>query len=420
MYALIDCNNFYVSCERLFRPDLLHRPVIVLSNNDGCAVARSNEAKALGIKMGDPYFKIQSLCRQHKVEVFSSNYTLYHDLSQRVMSLLHQQWPEVEIYSIDEAFLNLRGLPETQITDFCQKLQAMILKHTGIPTSIGIATTKTLAKIANYIAKRKLNIPVVNLNLLPGWLDKIPIDEVWGVGRRWSIKLQAMGIYNAADLAKANPQLIKKRFNVILQRTAYELAGYSCLPLEEVKPKQSIIASRSFGQMQNQFAPLAEALSSHVAHAWEKLRRQESVAQYLSVFIYSNGHRSDLPQYNKQIGFKFITPSDDLRQLTRCARYCLKKIYKSGIFYKKAGIILDGIIPKTARQIDLFQQIPEDFENKTEKLMCLIQQINQRYGSKTLHLAAEGRQQDWAMRRQMISPHYTTRWSDLPVVKING
>jgi len=419
MFALIDCNNFYASCERLFRPDLYHKPIIVLSNNDGCVIARSAEAKALGIKMGEPYFKIKGLCRQHKVAVFSSNYTLYGDLSKRVISTIHEQWPEeeIEIYSIDEAFINLTRLPTQQQTSFCEQLQRHILKNTGIPTSIGLGKTKTLAKIANYIAKKQLQIPVVNFHDLPNWLDKITIEQVWGVGRKWALKLKTLGIQTAGDLARANPVLIKKRFNVILQRTAYELNGVPCLELEEVEPKQSIVSSKSFGNLQTDFNTLAEALSSHVARAWDKMRQQKLLAQYLSVFILSNTYRKDLPQYSNTIGFKLINPSDDLRQLTKCAKFCLKKIYKPEIHYKKVGVLLDGLIPKTPKQIDLFNPIANHFCQQSEQLMSLIENINDRFGRSTVRLASEGYAKPWTMKRTMKSPSYTTNWYELPIVR---
>lgn len=414
MFALIDCNNFYVSCERLFRPDLRDRPVIVLSNNDGCAIARSNEAKALGIAMGTPYFQIKDLCKKHRVAVFSSNYALYADLSQRVMRLIEQQWPVLEIYSIDEAFLNLEGLNNQQQTAFCSRLQKLVLKHIGIPTSIGIGKSKTQAKIANYIAKKRLGIPVVHLADFPDWLDKIAVAEVWGVGRRWAEKLEAIGIKTAGDLARANPGLIKKRFSVVLQRTVYELRGLSCLSLEEIEAKQSIVSSRSFGSLQTDYKALEEAISTYTARAWEKLRRQQSLVQYLSVFILSNRHRGDLKQYSNHIGFKLINPSDDLRVLTASAKHCLKQIYRPGIAYKKAGVMLEGLMPQSPVQADLFSPLPEVERSKTEQLMQTIEHINQRFGRQGLHLAATGKQKaPWAMKRGLKSPDYTTQWQDL-------
>lgn len=420
MYALIDCNNFYASCERLFRPDLKNRPIIVLSNNDGCAIARSNEAKALGIKMGDPYFKIKALCNEKNVAVFSSNYTFYGDMSARVMSVIEANWPEVEIYSIDEAFLNLRSLNPAQCTMFCERLQKIILKHTGIPTSIGIGQTKTLAKIANHIAKKVLRIPVVDVTPFPHWLDKVAIEDVWGVGRRWAVKLVSMNIKTAGDLARADLSFVRKCFNVVLQRTAYELRGQSCLEMDEIAPKQSIISSKSFGTMQTERTALEEAISAHVARAWEKMRKQQSVVSYLSVFVLSNRFRKDLAQYSQSTGFKLITPTDDVRYLTHAAKCCLRKIFKENIQYKKVGVVFDGLIPKDSRQTDFFCHTDDEAWAHREMLMSTIEAINHRFGRSTLRLAAEGYTKPWAMKRDMKSPCYTTRWSDLPIVTVRN
>lgn len=258
MMALIDCNNFYASCERLFRPDLHNKPIVVLSNNDGCVIARSNEAKALGIKMGDPYFQIKSVIKKHQVVTFSSNYTLYGDLSARVMQVIEATWPEVEIYSIDEAFLDLSALPKDLIDSFCTDLQKKILRFTGIPTSIGIGQTKTLAKCANFIAKRKLKIPVFNLSEQRVWLNQVEVGDVWGVGRQWSKKLNNQGVQSALDLAALNAHWVRKQYNVVLMRTVMELNGIPCGGLEEPKAKQSIVSSKSFGQMQTQFSALTK------------------------------------------------------------------------------------------------------------------------------------------------------------------
>lgn len=418
MFALIDCNNFYASCERLFRPDLQNKPIIVLSNNDGCVIARSNEAKDCGVAMGEPYFNVKALCKKYNIHVFSSNYTLYGDLSNRVMSVIAANWPCFEIYSIDEAFLDLTTLPSHLQTSFCLELQKLILKQTGIPTSIGIGKTKTLAKIANHIAKKNLKIPVFNVHGQPKWLDKIVIDDVWGVGRRLAEKLIPLGIYTAGDLARADVSLIRKRFSVVLQRTAYELRGMPCLELNDVVLKQSIVSSKSFGNLQTDFNALNSAISSHVARAWEKMRSQGLVAQYLSVFVRSNRFRDDLQQYNNNSGFKLITPSDDLRHLTHCAKLCLKHIYKENIHYKKVGVMLDGLILKNPMQLDLFDAIPDTQLQETESVMTVIEQINNRFGRSTVRLAAEGYSKPWSMKRQLKSPSYTTQWSELPVVYI--
>ena len=418
MYALIDCNNFYASCERLFRPDLRDKPIVVLSNNDGCVIARSNEAKALNIKMGEPYFKIKALCQQQHVQVFSSNYALYGDISHRVMSVIDSSWPHIEIYSIDEAFIDLSTLPAHKLNQFCIDLQAWILKATGMPTSIGIGQTKTLAKIANHVCKKELNIPVFNINEQRDWLQRIDVGDVWGVGRQWTKKLTAQGICTAADLATSDLSSLRSRFNVILMRTAMELQGISCCALQDTSPNQSIVSSRSFGDMQTQFEPLAQAVSSHVARAYEKLRQQQLQVLRLTVFVRTNPFRRDLPQYDNKIQFKLVQPTDDLRLITRIARRCLFKIYKTGFHYKKVGVYFEDLTNQNHRQLDLFNQPTDACLHKKDDLMNVLDGINQKFGRHTIKLAAEGFSKPWAMRADMQSPHYTTRWSDLPVVQI--
>ena len=417
MYALIDCNNFYASCERLFRPDLCGKPIVVLSNNDGCVIARSNEAKALGIKMGEPYFQIKALSKQHHINVFSSNYTLYGDLSHRVMTVIEAAWPEVEIYSIDEAFLDLSSMPAHLLEGFCIDLQKSILKWTGIPTSIGIGPTKTLAKIANHICKKELKIPVFNVTNERYWLNKIGIGDVWGVGRQWEKKLKAKGINTAQDLADLNAHMIKKQYNVILMRTTMELQGIPCAGLEEAKPKQNIMSSKSFGEMQTHFSSLAQAISSHCARACEKARSQNLVAQRLYVFVRSNPFREDLTQYAKSIECRLVNPTDDTRIITKVAKLCLRKLYKPGVHYKKVGVMLEDLIDKSPLQMDIFHQHSDEELLRKDKLMSIFDAINVRYGSHTIKLAAEGYSKPWAMRSSMRSPCYTTRWTELPVTR---
>ncbi|HAU1023430.1 TPA: Y-family DNA polymerase [Legionella pneumophila] len=418
MFALVDCNNFYVSCERLFKPALANKPILVLSNNDGCVIARSNEVKALGVRMGEPYFAVKALCKQHKVHVFSSNYTLYADMSRRVMSVLEDNWPAIEIYSIDEAFLDLNTLPQSEHDEFCRKLQKIVLRHTGIPVSIGIGATKTLAKLANHIAKKELRTPVFNIENQYHWLAKIVVGEVWGIGRQWGKKLVQQGIYTAHDLAGMDLQLIKKLFSVVLQRTVLELRGVSCGSLQDFESRKSIISSKSFGSMQTEYSALAQAISSHCARAWEKLRHQKLMACHLSIFIKTNRFRFDLPQYQQTIGFKLINPTDDLRHLIRCAKLCLRKIFRPGFHYQKVGVYLGDLIEKNCLQLDLFNQVSEKELNQTERLMSVLDEINTKYGRHTLRLAAEGHVKPWAMRAQSRSPRYTTSWSELPVVII--
>lgn len=415
MFALIDCNNFYVSCERVFRPDLRNRAMVVLSNNDGCVIARSNEAK-IHIAMGEPFFKIKALCRQHDIQVFSSNYTLYGDFSERVMSIIQASWSETEIYSIDEAFLDFTSLSEHLLEPFCQSLQKKILQATGIPTSIGIGSTKTLAKAANHIAKKKLKIPVFSIANQLFWLRELGVGEIWGVGRNWQKKLEQRNIYTAADLAKADHLQIKKAFNIVLGRIVLELQGTSCVALGVVEKNQSILSSRSFGHLQTQYRSLREAVSYHCAIAWEKMREQDLCAQQLCVFIQSNPFRKDLPQYSNSVHIKLQNSTDDIRVLTQYALFCLKKIYRVGIHYKKCGVLLTDFIDKHHKQFDLFQPFIEEKEQEVESVMNTIMQINLKYGAQTIYLAAEGIHKKWSMQRTLKTPCYTTRWSELPIV----
>lgn len=416
MFALVDCNNFYVSCERLFRPDLINKPVIVLSNNDGCVVARSNEAKALDIKMGVPYFEVKGLCAEHKVTVFSSNYTLYADLSQRVMSIIASEWPETEIYSIDEAFLDLSTLSIKAAYDFCTDLHRKIVKYTGIPVSIGIGKTKTLAKVSNYLAKKKLKIPVLNILGQNFWLKHILVSDIWGVGYKWAKKLNSVGIFTAHDLSLLHITQAKKMFNVVLQRTVMELNGVSCLGLEYPEPRQSIISSCSFGGLQSDYRVIKESIGHHCATAWGKMREQGLCAQYVSVFIYSNPFRTDLSQYRNSVGIRLMNVTDDIRILTRVAELCLKRIFKVGIQYHKSGVVFFNLISKDIMQKGLLYHPSETEIKKADALMTVITRVNNKYGARSLRLAADGLQKEWHMKRQLKSPNYTTCWNELPKV----
>lgn len=419
MYALVDCNNFFASCERVFRPDLQNKPVIILSNNDGAVISRSNEAKALGIQMGEPFFKIKAFCRQHKVHVFSSNYTLYRDFSQRISSTLEESWDKVEIYSIDEAFLDLSEMPAHMHESFCLALQKKILKYTGIPTSIGLGQTKTLAKIANYLCKKELKIPIFNISEHLHWLKRINVGEVWGIGRQWHKKLVQQGIYTAHDLASMNPHLLRTQFNVVVMRTAMELQGISCSNHEEAGPKKTLLSSRSFGVMQTAFEPIAQAVSAHCANVYEKLRQQDSLTKSIYVFVKTNCFREDLAQYNQSAAISLVSPTDDLRLITYHAKKCLEKIYKHGFQYKKVGVCLEELSCKNHQQLDIFHQASEASQEKTEQLMHLFDSINQKFGRHTIKLAAEGYSKEWAMKSGLKSPSYTTQWSELPVVRMD-
>lgn len=412
MFALVDCNNFYASCERLFKPALANQPVIVLSNNDGCVIARSNEARALGIKMGEPYFKIKELCRRHRVAIFSSNFALYGDLSQRIRTLLQQAWPDVEVYSIDEAFLDLKTMPPHKRLAFCDDLQRQVKKATGIPVSIGLGETKTLAKLGNYLAKRHLFTPVFELSPDSHHLAQLPVDEVWGIGRRYARRLQGYGIQTVKELVQSDRHLMRKRFNVNLERTILELRGVRCLSLEVSEPKKSITTSRSFGQMLTSPQKLASALSLFVARASEKLRAEQLQTQMISIFLYSNRHRHELPQANTLRSQQLLVPTDDTRVLTKVALSLLEQAYQTGIHYKKAGVLLECLTPSSIQQQTLFID-----SSPSPLLMPTFDAINQRYGRDTVHLAVSQHRSQTLMRQMKKSPSYTTNWKALPLVK---
>ncbi len=417
MYALIDCNNFFASCERLFRPDLYNKPIVVLSNNDGCAIARSNEAKALGIKMGEPYFKLKDLCQKEGVSVFSSNYTLYGDLSNRVMSVIADSWQELEVYSIDEAFIDIKKIPETLQYNFCYDLQKRILKEVGIPTTIGIGKTKTLAKLANHIAKKELKIPVFSINSQEHWFDIVAISEIWGVGRQYAVRLNAQNLKTVRDLANQNPHLIRKNYNVVLMRIVLELQGIDCLGLEDDMPKKSMVSAKSFGEMQTDLAVIEQALSSYVHRVVEKMRKQYSKAIRIQVFLMSNRFRKDLAQYNNSMEYQFIHPTDDLSIITKAAKGGLRQIYRPEICYKKVGFGILEMMDKNQTQQDLFNPVDESAIERSDKVMTVMETINKKYGAKCVHLAAAGFKVPWKMRAERCSPSYTTKWKDLPIVR---
>lgn len=408
MIALVDCNNFYVSCERLFNPKWENRPVVVLSNNDGCVVARSKEAKALGIPMGAPAFEYKHLFETQKVVVLSSNYTLYGDLSYRVMQILGECTSEIEIYSIDEAFLRLEHhQPEA--------IRARIKQWVGIPVSIGVAATKTLAKAASEIAKKTTSgVFTINEENRDQVLSEIPVEDVWGIGRRHAEKLNNVGIYTAKQFCDQEDEWIKKKFTVVGLRMAWELRGISCLEISEVsEKKKSIMSSRSFSILLENFEEVAEALSSYVATAAERLRNQESHACALEVFITTSPH-NDKPYYANRIHLTFPEPTDYTPEMISWAKAGLKAIFKPGYFYKKAGVLLMDISDKNSYQPDFFDPAP--VSDKRKKLISLVDHLNRQSGKKTLSFAAEGQKAADPHRkrgRNSTTPHYTTAWQDL-------
>lgn len=415
--ALVDCNNFFASCERVFRPDLREKPVVVLSNNDGNVIARSNEAKALGVGMGEPYFKVARFLRQHDVQVFSSNYTLYGDMSQRVMNVLQQLEPEVEIYSIDEAFLSLAAGKNLNLVAHGHYLKDVVRQYTAIPVSIGFAPTKTLAKIAARIAKKNPRCNgVFDLTTridIDAILDRIEVDAVWGIGPRYAKKLKRHGIATARHLKYANDTWIRKHLTVTGLRTVWELRAIPCIPLEEAPPpKKGITTSKSFGRPVTSLVELQEAVSTYVARAAEKMRSQRSLANSLHVFLTTNRFKPERPQYANSIMITLPEPTASTPVLIRHALQGLRTIYKPGYAFQKAGVTLTEIMPESRQQGNLFAQGSDD-----KNLMNALDRINARWGRDTVHYAVSGFKKPWTFKRGYLSPAYTTRWDQLPVVK---
>ncbi|MCT4717215.1 translesion error-prone DNA polymerase V subunit UmuC [Enterobacteriaceae bacterium H18W14] len=420
MFALVDVNSFYTSCETVFRPDLQGKPVVVVSNNDGCIISRSAEAKALGIKMGAPYFKIKAELQRQQVAVFSSNYALYADLSHRVMMTLAEIAPAVEVYSIDEAFLNVSGVSRClSLETFGHQIRNRVLKHTGLTVGVGIAPTKTLAKVANYAAKRwRKTGGVVDLSdserrrkLLP----LVPVHEVWGVGRRISKKLEMLGIGNALQLADSPTWIIRKHFSVVLERTVRELRGEACLEPEEFAPtKQHILCSRSFGHRISTYEEMHQAVCAYAERAAEKLRKEKQFCCVISVFMRTSSHAANEVFYDPQASGRLAVPSNDTRDIIRVATNALDRIWKDGHRYMKAGVMLSDFYSLGVAQLNLFDEYQP--RANSNELMQVIDKLNQS-GRGTVWFAGQGIQQSWAMKREMLSPGYTTRYSDLPVVK---
>lgn len=417
MFALIDCNNFYVSCERAFDPRLEGKPVVVLSNNDGCVVARSNEAKAIGFKMGDPIFQRRDLVRKHKVLVYSSNFTLYGDMSRRVMCLLQNYSPDFEIYSIDEIFLGLKGFKDWNLTDYSRAIRANILRGLKLPVSIGIGPTKTLAKVANFFAKKHPLLEGVyqfkDQQHTLALLKKVPIGEIWGIGRKWSAKLQSMGMHSAFDLASSDHRLLKKNLNVMIARTALELQGIPCFDLEHPEPRQNIMVSRSFGKPIVEFDELRQAVGYFATRASEKLREQQSYAQALMVFIRTNPFNKTDQQYANSVTLPFVKETNNTMVILQTASQGLKQIFREGFKYKKAGTMLLDLTQASSAQADLFI---DPLKMNNPALMTAMDHINQKYGSQMLKFAVCGFNRAGASLRENVSPAYTTQWEDILVV----
>ena len=413
--ALIDCNSFYASCERVFRPDLLRTPIVVLSNNDGCVIARSAEAKVLGIKMGEPYFQIRQKLRQHGILAFSSNYALYGDMSQRVMTILEGMAPVLEVYSIDEAFADLTGMPGS-LEALGREMRARVLRGTGIPVGVGIAQTKTLAKLANRAAKlwQRQTGGVVDIRQSEKrdkLLKVMDVSEVWGIGRQMTAHLADMHIRTAWDLAQADAWTLRSKFSVVVEKTARELRGTSCLALEEqAPPKQEICCSRMFGKRLHELPPIREAVATYAARACEKLRAQHSLCKKVRVSIRTGMFNPDEPKFAKGIICELPYPTDDTRLITKAAAEGLELIYRAGFAFSKAEILLLDLRQRGEFTDDLFVAIPPV---TAERVMGVMDAINARWGRGTLRPAGVPAKPDWGMRREMMSPSYTTRIDQL-------
>ncbi len=413
MYFLVDCNSFYVSCERVFRPDLRGRPVVVLSNNDGNVVALSREAKDLGLPFGAPFFKVREMARAHRVAVFSSNYTLYGDISRRVMDSLSRFAPAMEVYSIDEAFLRVGGGGD--IPALAREVRAKVQQWTGVPVTVGAGPTKTLAKLASRMGKR--DPACGGVFEIPGGADDIleraPVEDVWGVGPAYRGLLAAHGITTARRLRDAPERWVKRHMTITGLRTVMELRGVPCLSLDELPPpKKGIVCSRSFGRPVEDLAGLSEAVASYAARGAEKLRRQGSVASELMVFLSTNRFR-DEPQYHPAASCRLTVPTAHTPWLLSVARRVLEGIYRPGYRYKKAGVMYMGIVPLGDIQLGLFDP-PRD-TGRARRLMETVDGINRVMGSGAVYFAAQGVTRPWSMRREFLSPRYTTHWDEIPV-----
>lgn len=412
MIALIDCNAFYCSCERLFRPDLEGRPVVVLSNNDGCVISRSREAKRLGVAMGAPYFQIREQLNSLGVAVFSSNYALYDDLSSRVMRVLADCLPVVEQYSIDEAWGELDGL-HGELHSWGQQVRGRVLRDTGIPVGVGIGPTKTLAKLANWAAKRwGATGGVVDLQD-PARQERLlriaKVGDVWGIGRQLDLRLQALGIFTAWDLSRTCPQMLRRQFSVALERTVRELNGEACLAMgEEPQPKQTIVSSRMFGRPQSQLEPISEALASHLSRAAEKLRAQGSLCSALLIGL-GISQASARPAQTALLR-SLPCPSDDTRELLAVAIEGLHRLYHRGTAYSKCSVQLVDLRPRKESTADLFNPRPQE---RSQQLMQVLDTINGQQGRDTLRLGRIPEKPTWSMRRDMLSPRYSCHWQEL-------
>ncbi len=415
--ALVDCNSFYVSCERLFNPKIRKKPVVVLSNNDGCIVSRSNEAKALGIKMGEPYFKAKDIIVKNNVHVFSSNYSLYGDLSRRVMRTLKRFNSDIEVYSIDEAFIDLSNFPDNEVENVAQEIRAMVLQWTGIPASIGIAKTKTLSKVANHIAKKKESgvTSLIGIENIDPILEKVEINDVWGVGKQLTKFYHENGIYNAKQLKNMSNTWIKKSSNVSSSRTAMELRGIPCIDLEKtVSKRKSCVVSRSFGQRVEKFQELKEAIANYCLNASEKIRSESLIAKSITVFIRTSPFQSKFGHYSNSKTIDFPIGTNNSIEIVKTALSALETIFKNGYRYQKAGVLLTGLSNDDGKK-NLFSS---EKDEKINSLMKSIDSTNYRYGRSAISLASAGVKKKWNMKREYSSRIDTADFNLLPKISV--
>ncbi|MGZ8918019.1 MAG: Y-family DNA polymerase [Methylobacter sp.] len=417
--ALIDCNNFYANCEAVFNPKLKGKAVVILSNNDGCCVSRSDAAKRLGIKMGAPWFQIKDQFKPGEVIALSSNYALYADASNRVMNILSQFSVDQEIYSCDESFISMSGFGNKDLTDYGKDIKATVLQWTGVPVCVGIGATKTLAKLANHCAKKRpdysgvCNFNAIPMNVLDPILASIPVGEVWGIGSRLLAKLNQCGILTVLDLKQAHSRTLRDKFSVVMAKIIAELNGVSCIDLEQVAPpKQNIASTRSFGIPVTSIDSLIESVTLYTSRAAEKARAQHTHANSISVFIQTSPF-AQLPYYGGSLTVALPSPSNDTRLLVKTALWIVKRLYKPGYVYQKAGVLLNDLVPDEGRQRDLFFDASESKYAQSAKVMAVLDSINQRYGRQTLKLGSEGFKAPWKMKQNFKSPGYTTNWNEL-------
>ena len=421
LIALVDCNNFYVSCERVFRPDLNYKPVAVLSNNDGCIVARSQEVKDLGIKMATPVHQVQHLINRHHIQLFSSNYTLYADMSYRVMQCLEAFTPKIEVYSIDESFLEIAAANNKDTTVYGQHIRQTTYRNTGIPVCVGIAPTKTLAKLANYAAKRWKQthgvLDISDITRRNKLLKLVPVNEVWGIGRQTTKRLKLMGINTAYDLAIQPIESIQAQFNIVIARTVIELNGTPCLSIDDTPTdKQHIVCSRSFKHKITELHSLSDALASFCSRAAEKLRKQNSITGSITVFIRTNPFNPNEPQYQRSISIHLDNATSDTRQIITTAKRLLTNIYKVGYRYQHCGVQLGNIKPVLVlTQSDIFD-LASISNSKSVKLMQTIDSINHRF-PQGISVSPTKINNNWEYQVEHLSKRYTTNWNELVVAR---